>query len=169
MFLLALGHAATHWTAATIYILLPLIKETLGLSYAEAGVFLSVFHLSSFFANFASGIAVDMSGRRVLVQIVALIMGGVATFVFGFTSLYVVLVLMVGYTMRVRMKTRIFSGPYAVVAAILVWSAISNFGCILWNGRSSVASSYFRSTKLAPWPRPTGSTPPPVQTSFILI
>ncbi len=97
MFLLALGHAATHWTAATVYILLPLIKDALDLSYAQAGVFLSVFHLSSFLANFASGIAVDMSGRRVLVQIVALVMGGMATFVFGLTSLYVILVLMVGF------------------------------------------------------------------------
>ena len=97
MFLLSLGHAATHWTAATVYILLPLIKESLGLSYAQAGVFITVFHICSFLANFASGIAVDMSGRRVLVQIVALVMGGLATFVFGMTSVYVVLCLMVGF------------------------------------------------------------------------
>ena len=97
MFLLALGHAATHWTAATVYILLPLIKDSLGLTYAQAGFFLTVFHICSFLANFASGIAVDMSGRRVLVQIVALVMGGLATFVFGLTSIYVVLCLMVGF------------------------------------------------------------------------
>lgn len=94
--LLSLGHGATHWVAATIYILLPLIKEEFGLSYLQAGLFLTVFHASSFAANFASGIAVDMTGRRIAVQIASLILGGVAILGFGLSGVYVVLCAMVG-------------------------------------------------------------------------
>ena len=73
--MLSLGHGATHWITGTLYILLPLIKDSLGLTYAQAGFFLSVYHVSLFAANFVSGIAVDVSGRRVLVQVVALLLG----------------------------------------------------------------------------------------------
>ncbi len=95
--LLSCGHGATHWVAATIYILLPMIKEQFGLSYAQAGLFLTVFHISSFAANFASGIAVDMSGRRVAVQIASLIVGGMAIVGFGLTGVYFVLYAMIGF------------------------------------------------------------------------
>jgi sugar phosphate permease len=96
VFVLSLGHGATHWITGTLYILLPLIKDSLNLSYAEAGLFLSVFHISSFVANFASGLAVDVSGRRILVQVIALLAGAAAMLVFGMSSLYVVLCLMIG-------------------------------------------------------------------------
>jgi hypothetical protein len=36
-FLVGLGHSATHWIIGTFYVLLPFIKEDLGLSYAETG------------------------------------------------------------------------------------------------------------------------------------
>ena len=97
VFMMSFGHAATHWIAATLYILLPLIKDTLGLSYAQAGLFLSIFHISSFLANFASGLAVDVTGRRIVVQIVALLLGAMAALIFGLTDTYVVLCLMVGF------------------------------------------------------------------------
>ena len=95
--MMSFGHAATHWIAATLYIMLPLIKDTLGLSYAQAGLFLSIFHVSSFLANFASGLAVDISGRRILVQVVALLLGAFAALIFGLTGSYAVLCLMVGF------------------------------------------------------------------------
>lgn len=94
--MLSLGHGATHWIVGTLYILLPLIKDSLGLSYAEAGLFLSVYHASSFVANFATGLAVDVSGRRVLVQVVALLAGAAAMLVFGVTSTYALLCVMIG-------------------------------------------------------------------------
>jgi len=94
--MLSLGHGATHWIVGTLYILLPLIKDSLGLSYAEAGLFLSVYHASSFVANFATGLAVDVSGRRVLVQVVALLAGAAAMPVFGVTSTYALLCVMIG-------------------------------------------------------------------------
>lgn len=94
--MLSLGHGATHWITGTLYILLPVIKESLGLSYAEAGLFLSCYHLSSFAANFMSGLAVDVSGRRVLVQVIALLVGAAAMLVFGLSSAFVTLCFMIG-------------------------------------------------------------------------
>lgn len=94
--LLSLGHGATHWIIGTLYILLPLIKDSLGLSYAQAGLFLSVYHICSFVANFATGLAVDVSGRRVLMQVVSLLVGAAAMLVFGLTSVYVLLCVMIG-------------------------------------------------------------------------
>ena len=96
VFMLSLGHGATHWVMATLYVLLPSIRESLQLSYVEAGLFLSVYHVSSFAANFVSGLAVDVSGRRVLVQVVALLIGGFAILAFGLTSTYLILCIMVG-------------------------------------------------------------------------
>lgn len=94
--MLSLGHGATHWIVGTLYILLPLIKDSLGLSYAEAGLFLSVYHMCSFLANFATGLAVDVSGRRVLVQVVALLVGAGAMLAFGISSTYALLCVMIG-------------------------------------------------------------------------
>jgi predicted MFS family arabinose efflux permease len=94
--MLSLGHGATHWITGTLYILLPLIKESLGLSYAQAGLFLSCYHVSSFAANFVTGLAVDVSGRRVLVQVIALLVGAAAMLAFGLTSAFVVLCIMIG-------------------------------------------------------------------------
>ena len=55
IYLMGLGHGATHWIAATFTILLPLMTEDLGLSYTEAGLLYSIFYVSSFAANFGSG------------------------------------------------------------------------------------------------------------------
>ena len=82
-FLVAGGHGATHWIMATFYVLVPFIREDLGLSYAEAGIFASVFFFSSFAANAGSGALVDISGRRVLLQVISLVIGGAALFVMG--------------------------------------------------------------------------------------
>jgi MFS family permease len=81
--LVGLGHAATHWIAATFYILLPFISRDLGLSYAEAGALVSVFHVAALTANFGSGPVVDMTGRRVLFQILSLVIAAAALAGFG--------------------------------------------------------------------------------------
>ena len=82
-FLVAGGHGATHWIMATFYVLVPFIREDLGLSYAEAGIFASVFFFSSFAANAGSGALVDITGRRVLLQVISLVIGGAALVVMG--------------------------------------------------------------------------------------
>ena len=78
VFLVASGHGGTHWIAATFYLLLPFITRDLGLSYAEAGLLVAVFHLSAFAANFGSGLIVDVTGKRVVYQVASLAVGAAA-------------------------------------------------------------------------------------------
>ncbi|KKJ78797.1 hypothetical protein WH95_01655 [Kiloniella litopenaei] len=93
IYLVGLGHGATHWVIATFYFLLPFMAQDLGLSYVEAGAFASVFSLASFGANVFSGPLVDITGRRVLWQVVSLLVGAVALYAMGAVSLYPLLVL----------------------------------------------------------------------------
>lgn len=60
---LGLGHGGVHWLAAAFYLLLPYLSEELGLSYAQAGLFVSVLHVASTATNAVSGALVDLSGR----------------------------------------------------------------------------------------------------------
>jgi len=94
-FLVGLGHGTTHWVAAFFYLLLPFVTRDLGLSYTQAGLLVACFHVSSFSANFASGLVVDVTGHRVLFQIVSLLMGGGALLAFGASRELVVLALLV--------------------------------------------------------------------------
>ncbi len=93
-FLVGIGHGGTHWVAAVFYIVLPFITRDLGLSYAQAGTLVAVFHASSALANFGSGVLVDVSGRRVVYQVVSLIMGGGALLAFGFSAEFLLLCLL---------------------------------------------------------------------------
>lgn len=98
-FLVGLGHAGTHWIAATFYLLLPFITADLGLSYAEAGALVAVFHVSAVAANFASGLIVDVTGRRVVFQVASLVVGGGALLAFGLgghMAMLTVLVALIG-------------------------------------------------------------------------
>ncbi len=94
-FLVGLGHAGTHWIAATFYLLLPFITGDLGLSYAEAGALVAVFHVSAVAANFASGLIVDVTGRRVVFQVASLVVGGGALLAFGLGGRMVMLSVLV--------------------------------------------------------------------------
>ena len=76
--LVGLGHGATHWVAATFYLLLPSISTALGLDYAATGLLVSVLHVSAFLANFGSGPVTDVTGRRVALQVVSLLIGAAA-------------------------------------------------------------------------------------------
>ena len=75
MYLVSLGHCGTHWVAATYLTLMPFVATELGLSYTQVGLLISVFFISSTAANLPSGILVDLTGRRVLFQAVALVFG----------------------------------------------------------------------------------------------
>jgi len=85
-FLVALGHSGTHWIIGSILVLLPFIRDDLNLSYAEAGGLITIFHISAFVANVGSGAVVDVTGRRVLVQVLALVIGAGAMASAGFAS-----------------------------------------------------------------------------------
>jgi MFS family permease len=100
-FLVASGHAATHWVLGTFYVLLPYITSDLGLSYAQAGGLVTVFHVSAFAANAGSGAVVDIRGRRVLVQSCSLVVGAAALMAMGLATqaLWLVpLVVLIGIT-----------------------------------------------------------------------
>ena len=94
-FLVGFGHGGTHWIAAFFYLLLPFITRDLGLSYTDAGLLVSVFHLSSLFANLGSGVVVDVTGRRALFQVASLLIGAGALFAFGFSQQLLVLAFLV--------------------------------------------------------------------------
>ena len=81
--LLSLGHGATHYTWGTILILVPFIKQALDLTYTQAGLIVAVFHVTGFFANFMTGLAVDVSGRRMLFMVLSALLCGATTFSLG--------------------------------------------------------------------------------------
>ncbi len=76
--LVGLGHGGTHWVAATFYLVLPAMSSALGFSYTEIGILVSILHLSSFAANFLSGPITDITGRHILLQTCALLVGAAA-------------------------------------------------------------------------------------------
>lgn len=95
IYLMGLGHGATHWIAGIFYIVLPVLRDDLGLTYTQAGLLVSILHISSFIANFGSGALVDITGRKVVLQIISLAVGAGALLVFGLTGIYAILCLMV--------------------------------------------------------------------------
>lgn len=86
-----LGHGATHWISATLYILLPFIGRDMGLSYTEIGSLVSLLYVASFCTNVVSGPLVDLIGRQIAFQAAALLIGGVALIGLGFASSVLVL------------------------------------------------------------------------------
>lgn len=94
--LVGLGHGATHWVAMTFFVLLPFINKDLGLTYAEAGALVSIFHGASLVANIGSGPLVDMTGRRILFQILSLLAAAAALLGFGIASDFAWLAVLVG-------------------------------------------------------------------------
>ena len=93
--LISFGHAGTHWILMTFYLILPFVRNDLGLSYTEAAFLVSVVHISSAAANFGSGLVVDVTGRKVIFLILSLIIGASAFTVFSFGPGYPVLVALV--------------------------------------------------------------------------
>ena len=95
------GHAATHWITGALYVLVPFITKDLGLSYTQAGGLISVFYTASFAANAGSGAVVDITGRRVLIMALSLLIGAVALMGAGFAQsiwLLVGMVIIIGLT-----------------------------------------------------------------------
>lgn len=90
VYLVGLGHGATHWIAALFYFVLPFMAKDLGLSYMEAGMFASIFSIASLCANLFSGPLVDITGKRVMWQALSLAIGTLALFLMGSAGLYIV-------------------------------------------------------------------------------
>jgi len=95
MYLVGVAHGTTHWVLGVFYILIPVLRGDLGLSYTQAGLLVSILHTSSFIGNLGSGALTDVLGRRTLLKIIALVGGSGALFTFGVTGWYPVLCAMV--------------------------------------------------------------------------
>ncbi|MBI4634132.1 MAG: MFS transporter [Deltaproteobacteria bacterium] len=89
----SIGHAYTHWFPATFYLLLPLIKDELNLTYTEMGLLITVRYVASAVANFPSGMLSDMFRRRELLMTISLIWVGLPYIFVGLSSNYNVLLL----------------------------------------------------------------------------
>ncbi len=94
-FLMMLGHAGTHWITAAFYILLPFVARDLDLSYVQVGQLAAVMHVSSFLANAFSGVLIDLTGRRVVVQTLALLLNAAAMMAFAISHAFVALAFLV--------------------------------------------------------------------------
>ena len=72
LFVIAGSHASLHWCVTILFVLLPFIKEELGLDYTQTGFLITIVQLSAFAANIPSGILVDVTGRRTACKLFAL-------------------------------------------------------------------------------------------------
>jgi len=72
--LVSIAHGSTHWVVATFYLLLPALSTSLGLSYTETGLLVTSLFAGSVIANLPSGALVDLTGRRIGIQIASLLL-----------------------------------------------------------------------------------------------
>lgn len=94
-FLVAMGHGGTHWFLATYYLIMPFARNDLGLSLVEYGLLGAVIQFSSAAANLGSGLVVDLTGRTVIFQVIALVAGAAAFSGFVFNPAFPMLLLLV--------------------------------------------------------------------------
>jgi FSR family fosmidomycin resistance protein-like MFS transporter len=88
VWLITVGHAFTHWYPATFYLLLPLIGNELGLSYAQIGSILTVQYVAGAISNVPGGILVDNVSRKGLLMAISLAWVGIPYLLMGFTDAY---------------------------------------------------------------------------------
>ena len=88
-----IGHAYTHWFPATFYLLLPLIKDEMKLSYTEMGFLITVRFLAGMVSNFPSGMLADMFRRRDLLMAISLAWVGLPYLFVGISANYNILLL----------------------------------------------------------------------------
>ena len=88
VWLITLGHAFTHWYPATFYLLLPLIGNELGLSYAQIGSILTVQYVAGAISNIPGGILVDSVSRKGMLMAISLAWVGIPYLLMGFTDTY---------------------------------------------------------------------------------
>ncbi len=86
--LVSVGHGASHWNKSLFFILLPYIQASLGLNYIQVSIFVTILMLGSIVANLTGSVAIDITGRRVPFQIIALVSGAVAMIAIGLTGSY---------------------------------------------------------------------------------
>lgn len=93
VWLIALGHALTHWYPATFYLLLPIIGNELGLSFSQIGLIMTCQYIAGAVMNVPGGMLVDTVGRKGLLMAVSLFWVGFPYLVMGFVHSYWLLLL----------------------------------------------------------------------------
>ncbi|MFL4980988.1 MAG: MFS transporter [Xanthobacteraceae bacterium] len=93
VWLVSIGHAFTHWYPATFYLLLPLIGNELGLSYAQIGSILTVQFMAGAISNVPGGLLVDSVGRKGVLMAVSLAWVGIPYLLMGFSHAYSLLLI----------------------------------------------------------------------------
>src|SRR5262245_16635613 len=88
VWLVSIGHAFTHWYPATFYLLLPLIGNELGLSYAQIGSILTVQFVAGAISNVPGGLIVDSVGRKGVLMAISLAWVGIPYLLMGFSHAY---------------------------------------------------------------------------------
>ena len=94
--LVSLAHGSTHWVVATFYLLLPAMSRGLGLNYTETGFLVTSLFIGSVLANLPSGMLVDLTGRRVAIQIASLLLCTIALAALGVVTGFAALCLCLG-------------------------------------------------------------------------
>src|SRR5262249_37573446 len=82
----SLAHGSTHWVVATFYLLLPSLSSGLGLNYTETGFLVTSLFIGSVIANLPSGMLVDLTGRRIAIQIASLLLCTVSLAALGIVT-----------------------------------------------------------------------------------
>jgi MFS family permease len=95
VWLVAAGHALTHWYPATFYLLLPLIGNELGLNYGEIGMIMTCQAVAGALTNIPGGILADTVGKKGMLMALSLAWVGVPYFVMGFAHNYWMILLCV--------------------------------------------------------------------------
>src|SRR5918996_983520 len=83
LWLIAVGHAFTHWCPATFYLMLPFLVTELGLSYSQAGFLITIRAAANLLVNIPAGMLVDIIGKKALLMGLALVATGVPYFLVG--------------------------------------------------------------------------------------
>lgn len=94
--LVSLAHGSTHWVVATFYLLLPSLSSGLGLNYTETGFLVTSLFIGSVIANLPSGMLVDLTGRRITIQIASLLLCTVSLAALGIVTGFGALCLCLG-------------------------------------------------------------------------
>ncbi|MFQ5855428.1 MAG: MFS transporter [Anaerolineae bacterium] len=84
--LLSMGHGAAHWYTGLYSVILPVIAQTLGLSYTQVGVIASVRGMGSSLSSIAGGVLADTTDRRKTLLVLCLITTAIAHALLGSVS-----------------------------------------------------------------------------------
>jgi len=88
----SLGHFQVHFLHTVFFLLLPLIKDHFNLTYTQMGGLVTTVQVIGTLANFPSGAAVDMLGRRHVFMGISLAIIGMAYLMVALTKSYLILI-----------------------------------------------------------------------------